>query len=116
LAYVKEPDLIAYAQWKAFPIIPCNLCGSQENLKRQESNRLIHEWEKRYPGRIENIFNALTRVTPSHLMDRTLFDFEGLAPTGVPDPDGDKAFDQEDTPAPSMDVSASQIHFLRRSE
>ncbi|MFA7680233.1 MAG: tRNA 2-thiocytidine(32) synthetase TtcA, partial [Pigmentiphaga sp.] len=119
LAYVKETDLIAYAQWKAFPIIPCNLCGAQENLKRQESNRLIQEWEKRYPGRIENIFNALTRVTPSHLMDRDLFDFEGLAPTGVPDPDGDKAFDHEDSAAPdapdaSIDLSESQIHFLPR--
>ncbi|MDX3907061.1 MAG: tRNA 2-thiocytidine(32) synthetase TtcA [Pigmentiphaga sp.] len=96
LAYIKEEDLIAYAQWKAFPIIPCNLCGSQENLKRQEVGRLIDEWERAFPGRVENIFNALSRVTPSHLLDRGLFDFVNLRPTGVPDPDGDTAFDQVD--------------------
>ncbi len=96
LAYVKEEDLIAYAQWKEFPIIPCNLCGSQENLKRQEVGRLIDEWEAKFPGRVENIFNALSRVTPSHLMDRELFDFVGLKPTGKPDPNGDVAFDQVD--------------------
>jgi len=96
LAYVKEDDLIAYAQWKDFPIIPCNLCGSQENLKRKEAGRLIDEWERAFPGRIENIFNALSRVTPSHLLDRGLFDFANLRPTGVPDPQGDTAFDPVD--------------------
>ncbi|MPS25396.1 MAG: tRNA 2-thiocytidine(32) synthetase TtcA [Alcaligenaceae bacterium] len=102
LAYVKEDDLIAYAQWKGFPIIPCNLCGSQENLKRKEAGRLIDEWERAFPGRIENIFNALSRVTPSHLLDRGLFDFANLRPTGVPDPDGDTAFDHIDPqPAPA---------------
>ncbi|AZG10975.1 tRNA 2-thiocytidine(32) synthetase TtcA [Pigmentiphaga sp. H8] len=100
LAYIKEDDLIAYAQWKGFPIIPCNLCGSQENLKRKEAGRLIDEWERAFPGRIENIFNALSRVTPSHLLDRGLFDFANLRPTGVPDPDGDTAFDHVD-PQPS---------------
>ena len=101
LAYIKEDDLIAYAQWKAFPIIPCNLCGSQENLKRKEAGRLIDEWERAFPGRVENIFNALSRVTPSHLLDRNLFDFVNLRPTGVPDPNGDVAFDQVDPqPAP----------------
>jgi len=96
LAYVKEEDLIAYAQWKEFPIIPCNLCGSQDGLKRQEAGRLIDEWEARFPGRVENIFNALGRVAPSHLMDHKLFDFAGLRPTGVADPDGDTAFDHPD--------------------
>jgi tRNA 2-thiocytidine biosynthesis protein TtcA len=93
LAYVKEDDLIAYADWKGFPIIPCNLCGSQDNLKRKEAGRLIDDWEKHFPGRIENIFNALGRVTPSHLLDRDLFDFANLRPTGVPDAQGDTAFD-----------------------
>jgi len=102
LAYIKEDDLIAYAQWKAFPIIPCNLCGSQDNLKRKEAGRLIDEWERAFPGRIENIFNALSRVTPSHLLDRGLFDFVNLRPTGVPDPEGDTAFDHVDPqPSPS---------------
>lgn len=93
LAYVAEKDLIAYAQLKQFPIIPCNLCGSQDNLKRQEIGRMINEWDKQVPGRSWNVFGALTRVVPSHLMDATLFDFAGLRPTGKADPDGDIAFD-----------------------
>lgn len=93
LAYVREDDLIAYAKWKEFPIIPCNLCGSQDNLKRQEVGRLMDDWERHYPGRVENIFRSLSRVRPSHLMDRDVFDFAGLRPTGAPDAGGDTAFD-----------------------
>ena len=96
LAYVPETDLIAYAELKQFPIIPCNLCGSQENLKRKEVGRMIKEWDKQHPGRSWNVFNALSRVVPSHLMDRDLFDFVGLKPTGVPDANGDTAFDTVD--------------------
>jgi len=106
LAYVQEQDLEAYAQWRGFPIIPCNLCGSQENLKRKEIKQLMREWEKRFPGRVENIFASLGRVTPSHLMDRERFDFAGLRATGAPVPDGDIAFDAnpefEGPPARSM--------------
>jgi tRNA 2-thiocytidine biosynthesis protein TtcA len=98
LAYVAEKDLIAYAQLKKFPIIPCNLCGSQENLKRQEVGRMIAEWDKKLPGRSWNVFGALSRVVPTHLMDRNLFDFAGLAATGLPFADGDKAFDAEEFP------------------
>lgn len=93
LAYVAEKDLIAYAQLREFPIIPCNLCGSQENLKRQEANRMIAEWDKKFPGRSWNVFGALNDVVPSHLMDRSLFDFENLKVSGKADPDGDTAFD-----------------------
>lgn len=96
LAYVPETDLIAYARLKAFPIIPCNLCGSQENLKRKEVSRMLQEWDRKHPGRAWNIFNALSRVVPSHMMDRELFDFAGLKPTGLPDANGDIAFDHED--------------------
>ena len=96
LAYVAESDLIAYAELKQFPIIPCNLCGSQENLKRKEVGRMIKDWDKQHPGRSWNVFNALSRVVPSHLMDRDLFDFVGLKPTGVPDANGDTAFDTVD--------------------
>ena len=78
LAYVSEDDLIAYAEVKAFPIIPCNLCGAQENLQRQVVRQMLAEWEKRHPGRIESIVRALTDVSPSHLLDRKLFDFAGL--------------------------------------
>src|SRR5690606_6946600 len=95
LAYVKEEDLAAYAEWRAFPIIPCNLCGSQQNLKRREIKQLMREWERRFPGRVENVFAALGRTTPSHLMDRERFDFAGLRATGEPDPDGDIAFDAD---------------------
>ena len=93
LAYVREADLEAYAGWKAFPIIPCNLCGSQENLKRREAKAMLREWERRHPGRVDSIFSALSRVTPSHLMDRGLFDFAALVADGTARDDGDIAFD-----------------------
>jgi len=93
LAYVKEEDLADYAAWRGFPIIPCNLCGSQQNMKRREIKTLMRDWEKRFPGRAENIFASLGRVTPSHLMDRAHFDFAGLRTGGEPMPDGDIAFD-----------------------
>lgn len=95
MAYVPEKDIIAYANLKKFPIIPCNLCGSQENLKRKEVARMIAEWDKRFPSRSWNVFGALQRVVPTHLMDPKLFDFSGLKATGRSDPDGDKAFDDE---------------------
>lgn len=93
LAYCEEADLEAYAAQRAFPIIPCTLCGSQENLQRKHVKALLREWEKRYPGRVENIMRSLQSIAPSHLLDRNRFDFASLAPTGVPDPDGDKALD-----------------------
>lgn len=93
LAYVKETDLARYAQAKAFPIIPCNLCGSQTHLKRQEVARMLQEWSRRHPGRVENTFNALARVVPSHLMDPTCFDFKAVKANGCADPLGDLAFD-----------------------
>jgi tRNA 2-thiocytidine biosynthesis protein TtcA len=79
LAYVAEDDLAAYAQAKRFPIIPCNLCGSQENLERRRVREMLEAWEKQHPGRIESILRALTDVAPSHLLDRKLFDFAKLA-------------------------------------
>ena len=95
LAYVKETDLEKYAELREFPIIPCNLCGSQPNLKRAEMKALIRDWEKRFPGRVENMFNALSNVVPSHLMDHQLFPFAGLRASGEADPQGDIAFDEE---------------------
>jgi tRNA 2-thiocytidine biosynthesis protein TtcA len=96
LAYCREKDLEAWAKVREFPIIPCNLCGSQPNLQRQQVKQMLVEWEKRFPGRIETMFRSLANVVPSHLMDPRLFDFAGLKPSGCPDPDGDKAFDPED--------------------
>ena len=78
LAYVAEADLAAYAEAKRFPIIPCTLCGSQENLQRKVVGQMLAEWEKRHPGRIESMMRALSEVRPSHLLDRKLFDFSGL--------------------------------------
>jgi tRNA 2-thiocytidine biosynthesis protein TtcA len=95
LAYVKETDLERYAELREFPIIPCNLCGSQPNLKRAEMKALIRDWDKRFPGRVENMFNALSNIVPSHLMDHKLFPFGDLRATGEADPQGDIAFDEE---------------------
>ena len=107
LAYVEEADLARYAEVKEFPIIPCNLCGSQVNLKRQEIKRMLTEWQKRYPGRVENTFNALARVTASHLMDAELFDFAALRASGRPDIYGDIAFDEP--PCGSQEDAAADV-------
>ena len=93
LAYVRERDLARYAEAMAFPIIPCTLCGSQENLQRKQVTAMLQEWEKKHPGRLESIFNALGDVVPTHLFDRRLRDFATLRIPGAPVPDGDTAFD-----------------------
>ena len=100
LANVAEKDLARWAAHRAFPIIPCTLCGSQENLQRKQIGNMLREWEKKYPGRVESMFTALQNVVPSHLMDTTRFDFKNIKTTGIADPEGDKAFDAEsfDTP------------------
>ncbi len=103
LAFVAEKDLVRWAEHRQFPIIPCTLCGSQENLQRKQVGAMLREWEKKHPGRLENMANALQHVVPSHLADGTQFDFKGLAATGVASEDGDKAFDHEDFgPAPTL--------------
>jgi tRNA 2-thiocytidine biosynthesis protein TtcA len=88
LAYVEERDLEAYAESRQFPIIPCDLCGSQEQLQRKQVKAMLREWEKRHPGRLDSLFAALSNVTPSHLLDRGLFDFASLQP-GTPRPESD---------------------------
>ena len=119
LAYVREKDIIKYAKEREFPIIPCNLCGSQETLQRQAIKEMLTAWDKKTPGRVENIFRSLQNVRPSQLADRELFDFASLGARAV-DP----------TARPSMTdwllgagVSASEIaperdtnaHTLRKS-
>ena len=99
LAYVRERDLARYAEAMAFPIIPCNLCGAQENLQRKQVAAMLREWEKQHPGRIETIFNALGNVVTTHLLDRSLRDFAAIRATGAPVPDGDLACDAETIPA-----------------
>ena len=99
LAYIAESDLARWAALRDFPIIPCNLCGSQQNLQRVRIRSMLRDWEREYPGRIDRIFDAMSRVVPSHLMDRKLFAFDALQPSGRADPDGDRAFDDEEIDA-----------------
>jgi tRNA 2-thiocytidine biosynthesis protein TtcA len=86
LAYCSEQDIARYADTRAFPIIPCDLCGSQPNLQRQAIKEMLVLWKKKHPGRIENIFRAIGNVTPSHLADRELFDFINLGNPGEAEP------------------------------
>lgn len=78
LAYCCEADIKSYADAMEFPIIPCNLCGSQENLQRQAIKTMLHEWERRHPGRVEQIFNSMQNIVPSHMLDNSLFDFRSM--------------------------------------
>ena len=102
LAYVAETDLERWAVHRRFPIIPCTLCGSQDDLQRVQVKRMLHEWERQYPGRSDNMLRAMAHVVPSHLMDRNLHPFTTLQATGVPDADGDIAFDDEPCAPPTL--------------
>ncbi|MDA8416942.1 MAG: tRNA 2-thiocytidine(32) synthetase TtcA [Betaproteobacteria bacterium] len=95
LAYCREEDIARYARAMEFPIIPCNLCGSQENLQRQAIKQWLHAEEKAHPGRLDNIFLGMQRITPSHLADGTLFNFLDLMPSHRPEPQGDMLFDPD---------------------
>jgi tRNA 2-thiocytidine biosynthesis protein TtcA len=85
LAYCREGDLKAYAEYREFPIIPCNLCGSQDNLQRQAIKGMLREWDRKFPGRVETIFSSLQNVVPAHLADNHLFDFRSLGAAGQPE-------------------------------
>ncbi len=116
LAYVAEKDLIRWAQVREFPIIPCTLCGSQENLQRQHMKDMLKDWEKRFPGRVDNMLTALQNVVPSHLMDRKLFPFETLKTTGEDNTDGDTAFDEEPLPQPPARLNGEQVIALTSAD
>ncbi len=109
LAYVPEKDTARWAQYQNFPIIPCNLCGSQENLQRQMIGDMLREWEKKYPGRVDNMFRSLQNVVTTHLLDPALHDFKNLKATGVADEDGDKAFDHEEFSAAAPQLPGVQV-------
>ena len=111
MAQVSEKDLVRWAAHREFPIIPCTLCGSQTNLQRKQVSRMLQEWEKQHPGRIESMFTALQNVVPSHLMDGTRHDFKGLKVTGVASEDGDKAFDAEEFAAPTNLPALQVVRF-----
>ena len=96
MAYCREKDLATYAEHRQFPIIPCNLCGSQEGLQRQQMRKMINEWDAKFPGRVDNMFTALSNIVPSHMMDRKLYPFETIKATGTPMKGGDIAFDEDE--------------------
>jgi tRNA 2-thiocytidine biosynthesis protein TtcA len=111
LAYCKEADIAQYSQHKEFPIIPCNLCGSQENLQRQNIKSMLNDWDTNFPGRIESMFTAMKNVVPSHLADAELFDFKTITADSKLDVEGDIAFDEptiEGSFAPEADVREVQ--------
>ena len=108
LAYCKEKDIAKYAEIKQFPIIPCNLCGSQPNLQRQVIKEMLNDWDKKFPGRIETMFRATQNITLSHLCDTRLYDFKGIKKGDIDVNGGDLAFDREDLP-PMMGFDASEL-------
>ncbi len=103
LAYCKESDLAQFATDQRYPIIPCNLCGSQRNLKRAEIKAMIADWDKRYPGRVENLFRGLQNIVPSHLMDKELHPFES------PGPDVLLAYRAENPMGSSDEISETSV-------
>jgi tRNA 2-thiocytidine biosynthesis protein TtcA len=111
LAYVAETDLERWAAHRQFPIIPCTLCGSQDNLQRVQTKKMLREWERQFPGRVDNIFHAMGQVVPSHLMDRNLYPFRALQTSGQPEAGGDRAFDDDEG-----DCGSASAVVLRRED
>lgn len=109
LAYCSEADISEYSTNKGFPIIPCNLCGSQENLQRKNIKSMLQDWHNRFPGRIENMARALQNVVPSHLADNRNFDFENLSTQATPYANGDIGFDQPEVNNLSEVSSEKQV-------
>jgi tRNA 2-thiocytidine biosynthesis protein TtcA len=107
---VRERDLARFAHAMAFPIIPCNLCGSQEHLQRRQVSEMLREWERRHPGRLESIFNAMRNVTPSHLLDRSLFDFGAANASGAL---GDIAFDVDEVLEAAIERGSAPAEAIR---
>jgi tRNA 2-thiocytidine biosynthesis protein TtcA len=110
LAYVAETDLERWAAHRQFPIIPCTLCGSQTTLQRVQIKKMLRDWERQFPGRIDNLFSAMGNITPSHMMDRNLYSFTTLKTTGVVNPGGDRAFDDDDDCGPTDSPAAIKLH------
>ena len=115
LAYVKEADTSRYAEVRNFPIIPCDLCGSQENLQRKQTKAMLRDWDKKFPGRVDSIFAALSTVVPSHLMDRNLFAFQDLQTTSAAVDGGDIAFDEAPCSTPAATGHSTVIPLYRQS-
>ncbi|WP_217540955.1 tRNA 2-thiocytidine(32) synthetase TtcA [Vibrio metschnikovii] len=111
LAYCREKDIIKYANHRAYPIIPCNLCGSQPNMQRQNIKQMLNAWDKQFPGRIETMFRAMQNVVPSHLADFELFDFKSINRDSGVINGGDIGFDKEPVPQPILDEDDTVIPF-----
>ncbi len=97
LAYCKEKDIAEYSELKKFPIIPCTLCGSQDNMQRQEIKRMLNDWDKQYPGRLDVLFKSITNVAPSHLADTNLFDFKHLERERSEAADNERSVEHQDS-------------------
>lgn len=116
LAYCREKDIARYAEAKQFPIIPCNLCGSQPNLQRQVIKEMLQKWDRQYPGRIETMFSALQNIVPSHLCDAKLFDFKSIQRgVSLENIEGDIAFDKPDLPTAPL-LPDEENDFLEQTQ
>lgn len=116
LAYCNEKDIIKYSEAAEFPIIPCNLCGSQENLQRQNIKAMLQDWNRRFPGRIESMFSALQNVAPSHLVDKNLYDFKSIKTQDAPVADGDIGFDPPSFDTQPTAEEENDIHIVNMTE
>jgi tRNA 2-thiocytidine biosynthesis protein TtcA len=106
LAYCREKDIEKYSIAREFPIIPCNLCGSQDGLQRQVVKEMLQDWDKRFPGRIETMFQAMQNIVPSHMIDKNLFDFAAVSKERAGEFASDTAFDREAVPAKPVGLLA----------
>ncbi|MET0334045.1 MAG: tRNA 2-thiocytidine(32) synthetase TtcA [Rhizobacter sp.] len=114
LAYVAETDIERWSAHRQFPIIPCSLCGNQENLQRVQIKAMLRDWDKRFPGRIDNLYPAMGNIVPSHMMDRNIYPFTTLKTTGVADAGGDIAFDDDESCAPRANSTANPVEAVIR--
>lgn len=112
LAYCKEKDIEVYAENRGFPIIPCNLCGSQENLQRQAVKRMLQDWDQQFPGRLESIFGAMQNTAPSHLLDRSLYDFKNFSLNDSADSEVIDAIEGSDEAGKKADLDFGKIDIL----
>lgn len=114
LAYCKEKDIEKFATLKKYPIIPCNLCGSQPNLQRQITKQMLNDWDEKFPGRLESMFTAMQNVVPSHLADTKVFDFKSInKDSGIID-GGDIAFDKQEMPPMVATDEPAEPHFYQQ--
>lgn len=113
LCYVPEKDTVRWAKYQDFPIIPCNLCGSQDGLQRVAVGEMLREWDRKFPGRIESMFRAMGNIVTTHMMDPKLHDFSNARATGIADPNGDMAFDHEELPVVAIAPALAGVQVVQ---